>query len=74
MPELDETYTIEQVAKRYHRTVTTVCRWVKAGRISAINTGGSGKGPYVFRKNDLDEFDQRSMVGWKGDEDGANYV
>lgn len=66
MPELEETYTIKQVAKRYHRSTATVGRWVSSGRITAINTSGDRKGPYVFRKEDLDAFDRRSMVGYKG--------
>lgn len=67
MPELESTYTIEQVAERYHRKVSTVCRWVRSGRMSAINTGGGRQGPYVFRQEDINKFDQRSMVGWKGE-------
>lgn len=62
MPELEETYTIEQVAKRYHRTVITIGRWVQAGRISAINTGTVRNARYVFRREDLDEFDRRSLT------------
>lgn len=65
MPELEETYTIEQVAKRYHRTVITVGRWVQAGRISAINTGTARNARYVFRREDLDEFDRKSMTKGK---------
>ena len=57
MPELEVTYTIDQVALRYHRTVDTVRRWVRIGRMTAINTGGGRFGPYVFRKEDIDRFD-----------------
>ena len=64
MPELEATYTIEQVAKRYHRTTITVARWVNAGRLTAINTGGGRRGPYVFREEDLNDFDRRSMIGY----------
>lgn len=66
MPELEETYTIEQVAKRYHRTVITIGRWVQAGRISAINTGTARNARYVFRREDLDEFDRRSLTRTQG--------
>lgn len=69
MPELDVTYTVEQVAERYHRIPITICRWVRAGRISAIDTGG---GRYVFRKEDLDEFDRRSTVGYRGGLENGN--
>lgn len=62
MSELEETYTIEQVAKRYHRTAITIGRWVQAGRISAINTGTTRNARYVFRREDLDEFDRRSLT------------
>lgn len=57
MPELEVTYTIDQVALRYHRTVDTVRRWVRSGRMTAINTGGGRIGPYVFRREDIDRFD-----------------
>lgn len=70
MPELEETYTIEQVAKRYHRTPITVGRWVQAGRISAINTGTARNARYVFRREDLDEFDRKSMT--KGEVENEN--
>ena len=66
MPELEETYTIEQVAKRYHRTIITVGRWVQAGRLSAINTGTARNARYVFRREDLDEFDRRSLTRTQG--------
>lgn len=68
MPDLEDTYTIEQVAKRYHRTVVTVGRWVQAGRIAAINTGTVRNARYVFRREDLEEFDRRSITQLKGDE------
>lgn len=64
MPELETTYTIEQVAKRYHRTTVTVARWIKSGRITAISTGEARPGPYVFREKDLDDFERRSMAGY----------
>lgn len=63
MTELEVLYTPEQVAKRYHRTVATVNRWVRDGRITAVNTGGNRRGPYVFRREDLDEFDRRYLTG-----------
>ncbi len=66
MDTLEKTYTSEQVAKRYHRDVRTVNRWVRQGRITAINTGGGRAGPYVFRVEDLAAFDEQNLVGAKG--------
>lgn len=60
---LPMTYTPEQVAKIYHRSVATVNRWVRQGRITAINTGGNRKGPYVFRPEDLEEYNRRWTTG-----------
>lgn len=63
MAPIEHLYTTEEVAQRYRRTPVTIGRWVREGRITAINTGGNRSGPYVFRKEDLDAFEQRSEVG-----------
>ena len=34
-----ETYTVEEVAKRLHRSPRTVSRWIKAGELYAERTG-----------------------------------
>ena len=41
---LPVTYTPEQVARIYHRSVDTVNRWVREGRLTAINTGENARG------------------------------
>lgn len=61
--KLEATYTAEEVAKHYHVTPTTVRRWVGSGAMTAINVSRSNKGPFVFRKRDLEEFDRRSLTG-----------
>lgn len=68
MESIECCYTTEDVARRYRCSTVTVARWVRSGRITAINTGGNRNGPYVFRKEDLNTFEQRSEVGKiKGD-------
>jgi len=62
MDELGKRYTPEEVARRYHRTVQTVTRWVRSGRLTAINLGGGRQGPYVFRPEDLEDFERQSEV------------
>ena len=56
-------YTTKQVADRYHRKVSTVDRWVRIGRLTAINLGGGRFGPYVFRQEDLARFEFLSATG-----------
>lgn len=63
MEALDRRFTTEEVAKMYHCTPTTVSRWVRGGRLTAINLGGNRSGPYVFRKKDLMAFERASEVG-----------
>lgn len=63
METMERRYTIEEVAKMYHRSAVTISRWVRAGRLTAINLGGNRNGPYVFRKEDLDAFERESEVG-----------
>lgn len=57
-PELEPRYPLEQVAERYCVRPTTVQRWVREGRITALNLGGARLGPYVFRPVDLEEFER----------------
>lgn len=52
------TYTTEEVADHYHVKPSTVQNWVREGRIVALNLGGRRRGPYVFRKDDLMEFER----------------
>ena len=49
-------YTTEEVAKRYRVKVDTVQRWVRTGRLSALNLGGTRLGPFGIRLSDLVEF------------------
>lgn len=59
---LERTYTVPEVAERYHVTVHTVRNWVRTRVITAINVSRSGKGPYVFREKDLAEFEERCLT------------
>ena len=56
-------YTSEEVAEHYRVKVTTVQRWVREARITALNLGGSRSGPYVFRSADLEAFECQARVG-----------
>lgn len=56
-------YTSEEVARHYRVKVTTVQRWVREARITALNLGGTRSGPYVFRSADLEAFECRALVG-----------
>lgn len=62
MDELEPRYSTEQVAQRYCVTLRTVQRWVREGRITALNLGGGRLGPYVFRPGDLAEFEAAAAV------------
>lgn len=55
--------TTKEVAKIYRRSVVTIGRWVSSGRLTAINQGGNRKGPYVFRQEDLDAFNESAATG-----------
>lgn len=46
----------------YQCSPITVTRWVRKGRLAAINLGGNRNGPYVFRQEDIDAFEQKSRV------------
>ncbi len=48
MGELDQRYSIEEVAKRYGKSVTTVQRWVRSGRLKGINLSDGSYEPYCF--------------------------
>ena len=56
-------YTTEEVAKRYRVKVDTVQRWVRTGRLSALNLGGTRMGPFGIRLSDLVDFEMSAAVG-----------
>lgn len=56
-------YTTEEVAKRYRVTADTVQRWVRTGRLTALNLGGARGGPFGIRLSDLEEFERSAEVG-----------
>lgn len=58
----EPTYTTEEVAKHYHVKPITVQRWVREGKITALNLGGRRLGPYVFRPVDIAEFERRAVI------------
>lgn len=64
----EKTYTTEEVAKRYRVQPLTVQRWVRDGRITALNLGGRRNGPYVFRLGDLKDFEMAAAVGKVADQ------
>lgn len=64
--DMERRYTTEEVAEKLRCKPKTVTKWVREGRITAINLGGNRRGPYVFRGADVDEFEQRAMVGRRG--------
>ena len=53
MENLEPRFTTEDVANRYGVKITTVQRWVREGRLTALNLGGNRYGPYVYRPSDL---------------------
>ena len=61
--EMERRYTTEEVAERLRCKPKTVTKWVREGRIAAINLGGNRRGPYVFRRSDLEDFERRALVG-----------
>ncbi len=65
MAVLEERYTTEEVAKHYKVSVGTVQRWVRKGRISAINMSGGPFGPSCFTPRDLEDFEARGRLGMK---------
>ncbi len=65
--ELEARYTCVDLASRYHVKVSTVQGWVRKGRIKAINLGGERTGPYVFRPQDIEEFEHNGERGAQND-------
>lgn len=59
---LERRYTTAEVARRYGVSVATVQRWVRTGKLEAINLSGGVCGPYWFTKEDLDVFEDRGRV------------
>ncbi len=55
-------YSTEDVARRYCVKPITVQRWVRQGRITALNIGGNRLGPYRFRLSDIQEFEQKASI------------
>lgn len=62
MDILAQTYTAEQLARRYHRKVDTINRWVRDGLITALNPFDARSG-YIFRQEDLEDFEARATTG-----------
>lgn len=62
MSDLGKRYTTEEIAKRYQVTVATVQRWVRTGRLAAINLSGGPYGPYWFRPEDLEAFERKGLT------------
>lgn len=60
--KLERRYTTDEVAKRYGVATTTVQRWVRTGRLTAINLSGGPTGPYFFTMEDLDAFEARGRT------------
>jgi excisionase family DNA binding protein len=65
MGQFERRYTSEEVAKIYNVKATTVTRWVREGKITALNIGGGRTGPYAFRPSDLFDFEHRTETGWR---------
>ena len=61
MENLEPRFTTEEVANRYGVKITTVHRWVREGRLTALNLGGNRYGPYVYRPSDLEEFEWKTV-------------
>ena len=61
MENLEPRFTTEEVANRYGVKITTVHRWVREGRLTALNLGGNRYGPYVYRPSDLEEFERKTV-------------
>ncbi len=59
----DTLFTTEDVAKRYGVHPRTVHRWVKEGRIGALNLSGSINGQYRFSQRDIEAFEEKCRVG-----------
>ena len=58
MEEFERRYTTAEVAKMYQCSPITVTRWIRNGRLTAVNLSGSCKGPYAIRPKDLEAFER----------------
>jgi len=55
--DMEEFYTIEEIAKVMKLSRVTLYRYIKSGKLSAIKVPGPGKGGALrFRSKDLDNF------------------
>lgn len=59
---LERRFTVQEVAKRYGVAVSTVQRWVRTGRLSALRLGGAA-GYYWFTREDLEAFEAKGRIG-----------
>lgn len=57
--ELERRFSSAEVARRYGVSVATVQRWVRTGRLEAINLSGGVCGPYCFTREALESFEAR---------------
>ncbi len=56
-------YTVPEVAKHYGVTQNTVSRWVRQGRLQAVNLGGNRAGPYRITTESMRVFEENNVKG-----------
>lgn len=56
-------YTVPEVAEHYGVTQTTVTRWIRRGRLQAVNLGGNRAGPYRITAESMREFEMDNVKG-----------
>ena len=61
-------YTTGEAAERYRVTAETVQRWIRTGRLTALDLGGAGSGPFAIRQSDLAEFERNAAAAASADE------
>lgn len=62
---MNESYTCEEIAARYHRCKETIRGWIRNGELPALDVGGGGNGPYVVLGEDLAHFEESRKVASK---------